>query len=51
MRYKNNGLTTGQKWTIGIVATLIIAVVGITVTGLCLGHTNPVEFVKSWFVK
>lgn len=50
-RYIRNGLTTGQKWTIGIVTTLVVIVVGVTVTGLCLGHTNPIEFIKTWFKK
>ena len=51
MRYKTKGLTKGQKWTLGIVTTLVVAVVGITVTGLCMGHTSPIKFVLSWFGK
>jgi len=44
-------MSKGAKWALGITVGLVVAVVALTVTGLCLGHTSPIEFVKSWFVK
>ena len=46
-----NGLAKRQKVILGVVCTLVVGVVAITVTGLCLGHTSPLKFVLSWFGK
>ena len=47
-RYKKN---TGTSTIVAILSALVVVVVGVTITGLCLGHTNPINFVLSWFGK
>lgn len=42
---------TALSTTIAILSVVVVVAVGITITGLCLGHTNPINFVLSWFGK
>ena len=41
----------GAVVTLAVVSTLVVIALGITITGLCMGHTSPIKFVLSWFGK
>ena len=50
MRYRNK-TNKGLVTIVAILSAVVVVAVGITITGLCLGHTNPINFVLSWFGK
>ena len=48
--YKNNA-NKSAIITLAVVSTIVVVALGITITGLCMGHTSPIKFVLSWFGK
>lgn len=48
--YKKNA-SKGSVAVLSVVSAVVVIAVAVTITGLCMGHTNPLKFVLSWFGK